>query len=688
MTTAMNFKSHPRTDFKPLAALSLDEARKEAAALREGIAHHDYLYYVKDHPAISDAVYDKLFHRLEALEEAYPELRSGDSPTQRVGAEPVSRLKKVRHAAPMLSLHAVHEMSEVETFHRYVREAAGGREAGYVLEPKFDGLSVELVYRDGRLHHGATRGDGDLGEDISHNLKTVGAVPLWLRAERPVPGFLAVRAEVFMPKSGFIDVNRERIERGEEPFANPRNAAAGLMRQLDPRNVAGKPLDIYFYEILDSDADMPDTHHEVLARLADWGLKTSPLNREGSTLDDLKDYHQRLASRRDELDYEIDGTIAKLDDRALREALGVRARSPRWAIAWKFAPREEVTTLEQIVVQVGRTGILTPVALLQPVDVGGVTVSRATLHNEDEVHRKDVRPGDRVRIARAGDVIPEVLERLPQPGVKRAPPFSMPARCPVCGAKVVREGAYCLCPAGLSCPGQLVGRILHYASRDAMDIEHLGEKTAQQLVARGMVRDVAGLYGLSVETLESLEGFARKSASQLHDAIQSARRARLDRFLYALGIRHVGRRIARLLATELGSLRAVRDAGAEDLERIPEVGAEIARSVAEFFHEKHNRCVLQRLHAAGVRVEDMPAGRKHRPLEGKTFVLTGTLDAYTRAEARERIEALGGHVTSSVSGETDYVVVGADPGSKRDQAQAQGVKTIGEQEFLELLGER
>ncbi|NIV75617.1 MAG: NAD-dependent DNA ligase LigA [Gammaproteobacteria bacterium] len=683
----MDFKKRPRTDFKPIDAISRDQARKEAAALREGVAYHDYLYYVKNQPAISDALYDKLFRRLEELEEAHPELRSPDSPTRRVGAEPVSRLKKVRHAAPMLSLQAVRETSEVEAFHRRVREAAGKRKLAYVLEPKFDGLSVELVYREGRLHHGATRGNGDVGEDISHNLKTIGAVPLSLRADGAVPESLAVRAEVFMPKSGFIDLNRERIERGEEPFANPRNAAAGLMRQLDPRNVAGKPLDIYFYEILDADGDIPDSHHDVLARLGEWGLKTSPLNRGGSSLDDLRGYHERLSGRRDDLDYEIDGTIVKVDDRALREKLGVRARNPRWAIAWKFPPREEVTTLEEIVVQVGRTGMLTPVALLQPVDVSGVTVSRATLHNADEVRRKDVRPGDRVRIVRAGDVIPEVLERVPQPGVKRARPFSMPRRCPVCGAQVEREGAYCFCPAGLSCQAQLVGRILHYASRDAMNIDHLGEKTAQQLVARDMVHDIADLYDLSIDDLELLDGFARKSATQLHAAVQDARRVRLDRFLYALGIRHVGRRIARLLATELGSLLAVRGASAERLERIPEIGTEIARSVAGFFDEKQNRRVLERLRRAGVRVADMPSRRKRQPLAGKTFVLTGSLETYTRAEAKERIEALGGRATSSVSGETDYVVVGAEPGSKRDEARHRGVRTIEEGEFLELLGE-
>lgn len=684
----MDFKKRPRTDFKPIDALSRDEAHAEAAALREGIAHHDYLYYVKNKPAISDAVYDKLFHRLEELEEAYPELRSPDSPTQRVGAQPVGQLKKVRHAAAMLSLQAVRESAEVEAFHRLVREKAGKHKLAYVLEPKFDGLSVELVYRKGRLDHGATRGNGDVGEDISHNLKTIGAVPLSLRTDGEAPGSLAVRAEVFMPKSGFIDLNRARVERGEEPFANPRNAAAGLMRQLDPRNVAGKPLDICFYEILDSDGDIPDSHHRVLARLSDWGLKTSPLNRRGSSLEDIKNYHERLSGKRDDLDYEIDGTIVKVDDRALREALGVRARNPRWAIAWKFAPREEVTTLVEIVVQVGRTGMLTPVALLEPVDVGGVTVSRATLHNADEVERKDVRPGDRVRIVRAGDVIPEVLERLPQPGVKRARPFSMPRRCPVCGAEVVREGAYYLCPAGLSCQAQLVGRVLHYASRDAMNIDHLGEKTAQQLVARDMVHDVADLYHLSVDDLEALEGFAHRSASQLHDAIQGATRARLDRFLYALGIRRVGRRVARLLASELGSLEAVRRASAERLERVPEIGTEIARSVAEFFGQKQNRRVLERLHAAGVRVEDMPADHRRQPLEGKTFVLTGTLETCTRAEAEDRIEALGGRATSSVSAETDYVVVGADPGSKRDEARERGVKLIDEREFLELLGER
>jgi len=685
----MDYKKKPQKgwDFRDIARMSRAMAAEEVSALREGIAYHDRRYYVHNQPVISDALYDKLFKRLQALEEAFPGLRASDSPTQRVGAEPVDALVRIRHAAPMLSLNAALETGAFDDFHDFVRRRTGRRSVTYVLEPKFDGFSVEVVYRGGAFEHGATRGDGRTGEDISHNLKTIGSLPLRLNDRNGLPDFISVRGEVLMKKAGFQALNRERIENGEAPFANPRNAAAGTMRQLDPGKVADRPLDITFYDILEIDGAAFETHWEALEAMRSWGLKTDPANRRVSAAKDVKAYHRNMAEKRDSLDYDIDGIVIKLDRLELREAMGTRQRSPRWALAWKFEPREEVTTLEDIVVQVGRTGILTPVALLQPVDVGGVTVSRATLHNADEVRHKDVRPGDTVRVVRAGDVIPEVQERLKRPGKKRGAPFHMPEACPACGAAVYRDGAYHICPAGLACRAQRVGRILHYASREALDISGLGEQTARDLVKKDLVRDIADLYNLRVGDLLTLEGFARKSATQLHDAIQNAKAPPLDRFLYGLGIRHVGQRVADILARRYRTLEKLRAADDDDLETIPEVGPEIALHVSRFFREQENQDVLARLDAAGVEVRPMPARRDDRPLEGKTFVFTGRLAAYTRSEAEEAVERLGGRATSSVSGNTDYLVRGENPGQKLQEAEDEGVTIVDEETFREMIGE-
>ena len=679
-----DFKKKPSTDFKDIDKLSKDEAREEIEALRDGIEYHDYLYYVKNQPKISDATYDKLFHRLQELEEAFPDLQSDTSPTRRVGAPPVDKLKKVEHVGTMLSLNAALGEGEVEDWFDFVERHTKNEKLKFVLEPKFDGFSVEVVYKNGEFQYGATRGDGREGEDISENLKTIGSLPLVLRKAKSRPDFLAVRAEVFMPKDGFQALNKERVEQGEEPFANPRNAAAGLMRQLDSKMVAGKPLDLVFYDILEVEGQEFESDWEVLQEFPEWGLKTDPHNQRGSSFEDCQKYHEKLSEKRDALNYEIDGIVIKLDDYKVRQDLGVRQRSPRWALAWKFPPKKEVTILKDIAVQVGRTGILTPVALLEPVDVGGVTVSRATLHNESEVKKKDVRPGDKVRIERAGDVIPEVVERLPQPGKKRGPEFSMPDKCPACGTEIEKEGAYYFCPAHLSCPAQVIGQLSHYASREAMNIEGLGEETARALVKKDLVHNVADLYRVRVEDLLGLEGFAQKSAQQLHNAIQGTKKPRLDQFLYALGIRHVGGHVARVLARSFGTLEALEQADQEDLEKIEEVGPQIAASVKNFFAQKANQEILQRLEEAGLEVQEMSA-RKGSQLEGKTFVFTGSLEKFTRDEAQTRVEALGGRATSSVSGETDYLVVGENPGSKLDEAREQDVKIIDEKEFLELI---
>lgn len=682
----MDFKKNPKTKFKDVKKMSKEEARKEAKALEEGIEYHNYLYYVKNQPKISDATYDKLFHRLQELEEAFPELQSPTSPTQKVGAKPLDKLKKVNHTVPMLSLNAALNAEEAQDFDKFIRRSVGKKKIHYVVEPKFDGFSVEVVYREGTFQHGATRGDGDVGEDISENLKTIKSLALRLQKDKTeIPTLLALRAEVFMPKTAFQKLNKERIERGEDPFANPRNAAAGIMRQLDPKKVADKPLDIIFYEILKVEGQEFTSHWEELQKFPRWGLKTDPHNKKCSSFEEIKNYHQKLSEQREELDYEIDGVVIKLDDLQMREELGTRQRSPRWALAWKFPPKEEVTRLVDIAVQVGRTGMLTPVALLEPVDVGGVTVSRATLHNEEEAQRKDVRPGDKVRVARAGDVIPEVVERIKEPGKKRGKKFTMPKKCPVCGSEVFKEGAYTFCPAGLSCSAQLIGHILHYASRDAMNIEGLGGKIVKQMVSKGMVSSIADLYSLSVDDLLTLEGFAQKSAQNLYQAIQERKKAGLDKFLYALGIRHVGQHVARVLAQKYKSLDNLRQAEGDDLEETPEIGPEIARSVEHFFKQKENKKVLQDLSKEGVKVEEMSSKREELPLQGKTFVFTGELGSYTRSEAKDLVETLGGRATSSISGETDFLVEGKNPGSKLDEAKKLKINIIHEKEFKKMV---
>ena len=684
----MDFKKNPNTDFRNIDRMSKEEVKKEIDALREGIEYHDYLYYVKNKPEISDATYDKLFKRLQELEEAYPEFEAPDSPTRRVGAKPVSKLKKVSHAAPMLSLNAALEEKEVVDFVNFAQRNAEGQEPSFILEPKFDGASVEVFYENGGFTYGATRGDGETGEDISENLKTIHSIPLRLQKENGLPSSLALRAEVFMLKKGFHELNKERVEKGEEPFANPRNATAGLLRQLDSRMVAGRPLDVRFYDVLAIEGEKLSTHWEILELFSKWGLKTDPHNQRCSSVKEIKERYRELLDNRDELEYEIDGLVVKLDDLALREKLGTRQRSPRWAIAWKFPPKQEISQIQDIVVQVGRTGKLTPVALLEPVDVGGVTISRATLHNEGEVHRKDVRIGDKVRVARAGDVIPEVVERVDEPGEKRGKEFSMPEKCPACGSEITHEGAYHFCPAGLSCSPQLIGRVVHYASRQALNIEGLSEKTAKQLVDTGLVSDIADLYKLSVDDILRLEGFAQKSATQLHDAIQATKETRLDRFLYALGIRHVGQHIAQVLARSFRSLDALKRATREEVQKIREVGPEIAASVEEFFAEEQNQKVLRRLLDAGMKIEQMAEPKGKLPLEGKTFVFTGSLEKYTRSEAERMVESLGGRAASSVSSNTDFVVAGEGPGSKLEEAKEQGVKIMEEKDFEKLVSQQ
>lgn len=674
----------PFPRFQDIHKLSKQKAKDEVEKLREAIELHDHLYYIKNKPKISDKSYDKLFDRLEQLEEKFEDLQSAVSPTRKVGAPPVDKLKKRKHASPMLSLNSSDEDDAIEDFMRYVKEQTGKRNLEFVLEPKLDGLSVEMVYKKGIFEYAATRGDGQTGEDISENVKTIGSVPLKLRTNSKFPEDLSIRGEVFMRKEDFRELNKRRIEKGEDPFANARNAAAGIVRQLDSKKVADKPLDVFFYEIINTSKNGFDSHWKMLHEIHEWGLKHCEEIRKVKKFKEAKNYYKKLTDKRDSLSYEIDGIVIKLDDRELREKIGTRQRSPRWAFAWKFPPKKEVTTLQEIVIQVGRTGILTPVALFEPVEVGGVTVSRATLHNENEAKKKDVRPGDKIRVLRAGDVIPEVAERVEKGKKRRCKKFKMPKKCPVCNTKVVREGAYVICPAGLTCEAQLKGRLVHYASREAMDIETLGEKNTIQLIEKNLVKNIPDLYRLGPDDLMELEGFAKKSAKKLHDAIQKTKHPELYRFVYALGIRHVGEHMARVLAQKFRSLDTLKQIRRDDLTKIKEIGPEIAESVAHFFENKDNIQMLNELEELGLKPKQVSAKQAEK-LKDKTVVLTGELDDFTRNEAKARIESLGGRATSSVSDNTDYVVVGEDPGSKLDEAKKHKVKTIDEQQFHKLL---
>lgn len=661
-------------------------AEKRACALRELIRKHDYLYYVLDSPEIPDKQYDRLFKELKAIEEQFPELVTPDSPTQRVGGAPLDRFPEVVHAAPMLSLDSDSDEPALKRFDERLRKALGKPAVAYVVEPKMDGASIELVYEMGILVRASTRGDGIRGEGVTENVRTIPTVPLRLREEeRKAPPFLAVRGEVLMHVEAFHDLNRRLAEAGEKTFANPRNAAAGSLRQLDPRITASRPLDVFFYDILAGEAGGVKTHWDVLAALRAWGLRVNDLCRRVHSVHEALEYHRSLAVRRDELPYEIDGIVVKLDDLAQRAVVGSTSHHPRWAFALKFAPRKQVTRVLAIEPSVGRTGVVTPIALLRPVEIGGVTVSRASLHNREEVARKDIRAGDRVRVQRAGDVIPQILERVVEGDESgRGPKFQMPDRCPSCGCELVERGPFTVCPNGFACPAQLVGRIEHFGSRDALDIEGLGEETAKLLVSKGLVKRLPDLFDLTQEQLEPLDRFAEKSAKNLVEAIRKARKVELHRFLYALGIPEVGLAVARDLARHFGSLAALRKATPEDLERVKGIGPRMSAQIHAFFQDPGNRKVLEDLLSGRVEILE-PAAEGKKPLEGLKFVFTGGLQAMTRREAKETVEAHGGRALSSVSKETDYVVVGEEPGSKLDQARKLGVRVLDEQEFLDFL---
>jgi len=667
--------------------MSHHTAEQRITDLRRQIRHHDHLYYTKDRPEISDAEYDRLFRELVELEIAHPDLVTGDSPTQRVGAPPLDELTKVSHEKPMLSLDSITDQDDVRAFDTRMKRELETDQIVYTAEPKFDGLSVELVYDRGTFVRGATRGDGMVGEDVTINLRTIRALPLQLDPHPTLPAHLVVRGEVYMRLDEFQVLNRRMTERGEEGFANPRNAAAGSLRQLDSRITAARPLTLTCYDIMSVSGTFPATHWDELESLAAWGLPVPEHRQRCHSIDEVLSFQQTTDAMRDSLPFEIDGVVVKLDRRAWQDQLGSKSRSPRWAIAYKFAPRKEITVIQDIVVSVGRTGTLTPLALLKPVEVGGVTISRATLHNADEVARKDVRVGDTVKVERAGDVIPAIAERVAVPGETRQDPFVMPDHCPVCGSAAAREGAYFYCTGQTLCLAQLKGSIEHFASKSALNIDGMGKKTVAQLVDVGLVRDLADLYSLTKEAILTLEGFADRSATLLLESIDRSKSVSLDRLLMGLGIRQVGQHIARVLAKQFGTLPKLMSSTQEDLLQVREIGPEISASLASFFTEERNRAVITRLIERGLTIAPPSAENTagSQSLAGKTFVFTGGLAGYSRDQAKQLVEQFGGQVSSSVSKKTSFVVAGTDPGSKLDQAQTLGVRILTETEFTALV---
>jgi DNA ligase (NAD+) len=659
-------------------------------ALRSQINYHNRQYYVYDAPEIPDAEYDRLMRELQSLEQQHPELITPDSPTQRVGEAPLEGFEEVVHRVPMLSLDNAFSEQEMEEFERRIRDRLKlGAEAvvHYLAEPKLDGLAVNLRYEEGRLVQGATRGDGSRGEDVTSNVRTIKAIPLKLDGKE-WPEVVEIRGEVFMPRRGFDKLNVRARERGEKSFVNPRNAAAGSLRQLDPRITARRPLSFYAYGFGEiSTGEIADAQSTSMSQLKQWGVPVSPIAQRVEGAAGCFSYYQEMLEQRDGLAYDIDGVVFKVDDLALQERLGYVSRAPRWAIAYKFPAQEEMTRVEAIEFQVGRTGAVTPVARLQPIFVGGVTVSNATLHNMDEVTRKDVRAGDKVVVRRAGDVIPEVVSVVDPKRPKRSKPVALPAHCPVCGSDIDKpEGeAVARCSGGLFCPAQRREALKHFASRKAMDIEGLGDKLVEQLVDLGLVNNPAELYSLSLEQLSGLERMAEKSAQNLLDALKKSKQTRLPRFLFALGIREVGEATAQALASHFGSLDAIREADEEQLQETPDVGPVVAAHIVAFFRQEHNREVIKALIEAGIRWPDVePVSEERQPLLGKTCVITGTLSR-PRDEIKADLEALGAKVAGSVSKKTDYLIAGEMAGSKLTKAEGLGVQVVDDAGLEALL---
>lgn len=684
--------------------MELEVAAGRSEELRNLIAYHNRRYYQLDDPEISDAAYDLLFTELRQLEERYPELVTPDSPTRRVGAPPLEKFHPFSHPSPMLSLSNAFTEEEIRDFDERIKRFLGrslgtfpGRFLGgsesiaYVIEPKLDGVAVNLLYEHGVLITGATRGDGATGEDVTLNIRTVAAIPLSLRGNgaMPIPERLEVRGEVVIATAAFRVLNERRLEAGEQVFANPRNAAAGSLRQLDSRITARRPLDFFAYAIGMAAETVMNTHWEVLVALKAWGFKIHPFARRSDQIEECVKGYRELYAAREELSHEIDGMVIKVNDLSLQDELGAVSRSPRWALACKFPAYQETTVVERIDVQVGRTGALTPVAIMTPVQIGGVTVSRASLHNQDEIDRKDIRIGDTVVVQRAGDVIPEVVKVVTSLRKGTELPFTIPATCPVCGSAVVRldgEAAHrCI---GIACPAQIKEHIVHFASRGGMDIEGLGEKMVYQLVDAGLIKDPVDLYFLTAEQLLALERTGEKSAGNLLRAIDGAKSPPLEKLIFALGIRHVGESMAKLLARRYAVLEDLMAATVDELTTIRDVGPEAAKSIVRFFQEPSNLQVLAKLITAGIAPinrQFSAATESPGALTGKTFVLTGTLERMTRQEAKVRIESLGGKTTESVTKKTHYVVAGLSPGSKLDKAKTLGISILDEEAFFKLM---
>ncbi len=659
-------------------------AQLKIEKLRELINYHNYRYYVLDDPEVSDAEYDSLMKELEALEREYPDLITPDSPTQRVGGAVLSGFQVVTHAIPLLSLANAYSQEELDSFDRRVRELLSSPPR-YTAELKIDGLAISLLYRDGVFIRGATRGDGQTGEDITNNLRTIRSIPLKLR--EPLAGDLEVRGECYMDKRAFEQLNKAQEEKGEKLFANPRNAAAGSLRQLDPKVTSERQLNVFLYGLGYSDALPPDSHYETLQWLSSLGFRTNPETQVFDSIDGVKEFIQYWHEKRESLPYDIDGIVVKVDSRVQQELLGTTAKSPRWAVAYKFPAMQKTTKVEDIIVQVGRTGAVTPLAILEPVFIAGSTVSRASLHNEDYVKEKDIRIGDTVVIQKAGDIIPEVVRSVPElrDGSERV--FQMPQSCPACGTRLVREAGEAVWRCDNSqCPAKLVEGLVYFASRDALDIEGMGPAVVQQLVDAGLVKNPADIFKLTKEQLLGLDRFGERSAAKLVASIEEAKGRGLARLLTALGILHVGTQTAASLAAYFGSMEKLVTATEDQLAQVPDIGPVVASSISAFFQNPKNIQLIEELKKLGVKMDE-PKQSRGEAFSGKTFVVTGTLSQFSRKEAKDAIESLGGKTTESVSKNTDYLVVGEKPGSKLDKARELGISILDEQQFIDMLTE-
>ncbi len=664
------------------SSLSAGRAKARAEKLRREILGHEKKYYVDNDPQISDAEFDKLVRELKDLEARFPDLVTPESPTQRVGEKPVEGFATVTHRTPMLSIDNVYNEEDLQEFEDRIRKLLPGQSVEYVAELKIDGLGISVVYRGGKFAQAVTRGDGVRGDDVTGNVKTLKSLPLVIDARQEVEA----RGEVYLPFESFRAINRDREEKGEALFANPRNAAAGSIRLLDPREVASRNLSVFLYYLFIDGREEP-TQWGALQEMKRLGFKTNPHSRLCRTIDEVLAYFKEWAEKRDRLDYDADGIVIKVNKAAQREALGFTAKSPRWAVSFKFPARQATTRVKEIVIQVGRTGALTPVAVLDPVKLSGTTISRSTLHNEEELRRKDVRVGDHVLIERSGDVIPQVVSVMKDRRTGREKPFAWPSRCPACGSAVFKpEGEVISRCVNPSCPAKVRESILHFAGRRAMDIDGLGEALVDQLLGAKLVRSIPDLYGLTRDSLVELERMGPKSSDNLLDEIGNSKARDLDRVVFALGIRHVGERMAQVLAARFKSLDALAGAGEKELMNVEDVGPKVAESIRFFFAQPENRELIRRLKDAGLNMRAREQGAARRPLEGQTFVITGTLSGFTREEAQERLENLGAKVAASVSKNTTSLIAGESPGSKLDKARELGVKIIGEEDFRKLIG--